>query len=341
MALDRVLLIRLRRIGDIVLTTPAVAALKKALPRASLTYVVEEPYRRLVEGHPDIDEVLALPADVSASGLLRAARAIRRTKYDAVLDFHGGPRAWWLTALSGAGLKIGYRVKYKSFAYHTRIPRRPPEGWIHSAANHVNLVRALGLDVPDIPALSLPDPRPEETARVEAFLEKAAVEEARFVALHIGAGNAFRDWGEDNFAALILRLARTERVRIILTGGSEDRRRAAALMARTPSNVFSAAGLFNLIELRELIRRSTLFIGPDSGPMHIAATTPTPSVVLFGPTLPEVFGPWKPAVAPIVLERRLDCRPCRQRECLPGDFRCLRSIEAREVYDACVRHGCF
>lgn len=341
MAGGRILLIRLRRIGDIVLTTPAVAALKKARPRAKLTYVVEASYRRLVEGHPDIDEVLILPPDAAPADLLRTARKIRRMRFDAVLDFHGGPRAWWLTALSGAGLKVGYSVKYKSFAYHKRIPRRPPRGWIHSAANHVNLVRALGLDVPEIPALSLPEPRPEETARVESFLRSIAAEGKRVVVLHIGAGNAFRDWGEDNLTALILRLARTDRVRIVLTGGPEDRRRAASLLARTPSNVYAEGVDYNLLELRELVRRSALFIGPDSGPMHIAATTPTPSVALFGPTLPEVFGPWKPAAAPVILERSLDCRPCRQRTCVHGDIRCLKSIEPREVYDACVRKGCF
>jgi ADP-heptose:LPS heptosyltransferase len=339
--LDRILLVRLRKIGDIVLTTPAVEVLKRALPRASLTYVVEAPFRRLVEGHPALDDIVVLPRDASTGDVLAAARDARRKKYDAVLDFHGGPKAWWLTALSGARLKVGYSVKYRSFAYDRRVPRRPEHGRIHSVVNHVNLVRALGLDVPEPPPMSLPDPIPQERERVDALYAGAAPEGTRTVVVHIGAGNAFRDWGEENWTALVLRLARTDRVRVLLAGGTDDRRRAASILARTPSNVFPATDDYNPIELREIIRRASLFIGPDSGPMHIAATTPTPSVVLFGPTVPEITGPWKPTATPIIFQRDLDCRPCRQRTCVHGDFRCLRSIEVREVYDACVRLGCF
>ncbi|HOI45428.1 MAG TPA: hypothetical protein PLX50_07440, partial [Candidatus Aminicenantes bacterium] len=91
--LDRILLIRLRRIGDIVMTTPAVEILKAALPAASLTYVVEEPYRRLVEGHPCLDEVIVIEKNQTFRDFRRVVRRIRKKRYDAVLDFHGGPRA--------------------------------------------------------------------------------------------------------------------------------------------------------------------------------------------------------------------------------------------------------
>jgi ADP-heptose:LPS heptosyltransferase len=90
----------------------------------------------------------------------------------------------------------------------------------------------------------------------------------------------------------------------------------------------------NLIELLELLGRAALFVGPDSGPMHIAAAAGTPIVAFFGPTLPENFGPWQAKAT--LIARDLACRPCKQRRCLTDDFRCLRSIRPEEVYEACL-----
>jgi ADP-heptose:LPS heptosyltransferase len=154
----KILLIRLRRIGDVVMTTPAAALLKKHFPAASITYLVEEPFRRLVEGLPAVDRVIAVPAKQSFGGFLGLVRRVRRERFDALLDFHGGPRASWITAASGARLKIGYAIERKGFLYDIRIPRRGPDGPIHSVRNHVNLVRAMGVDIDDaeIPPLTLP-----------------------------------------------------------------------------------------------------------------------------------------------------------------------------------------
>jgi ADP-heptose:LPS heptosyltransferase len=93
------------------------------------------------------------------------------------------------------------------------------------------------------------------------------------------------------------------------------------------------AGKLNLIELREAIGRARLFVGPDSGPMHIAASTSTPIVALFGPNLPEYNAPWRAQAT--IIERTLDCRPCKQRTCATGDLSCLRSITVEEVFEAC------
>jgi heptosyltransferase-1 len=98
--------------------------------------------------------------------------------------------------------------------------------------------------------------------------------------------------------------------------------------------ILSLVSRLNLRELRELISRASLFVGPDSGPMHIAATTSTPIVAYFGPTLPAHFGPWM--AQSTLLEKDFDCRPCRQRQCVHEDFRCLRTISPEEVYNACL-----
>ena len=315
----KVLLIRLRRIGDIILTTPAVRALRTALPRAELVYVVEEPYRKLVEGNPDIDRIIAVPKGASRREFLALARALRKEGFDAVIDFHGGPRAFLLALLSGAKVKAGYDVKYRGFLYDVRVPRAPKQGRIHSVANHVNLVRALGVAVGEMPGLVLP------RGQVSTFQLSGP-----YIVLHIGAGNRFRYWGTDNLVRLVRLLGETPGTRVALIGGAEDKAAEAEILGRAPGTL-SYVGALDLAGTAELIRQATVFVGPDSGPMHIAAAVGTPIVAWFGPTLPANFAPWKPAGGARIIEKDLDCRPCKQRTCVHGDFRCLQLITPEEV----------
>jgi len=335
--LGKILLIRLRRIGDIILTTPAVRALKLALPQAELAYVVEEPYRRLVEGNPDLAEIIVVPKGQTGRDFAALIRRVRKAKFDAVLDFHGGPRASLLTLLSGAKIKIGYEVKYRSFIYDVRVPRRTAGARIHSVENHVNLVRALGVPVTEISGLVVPEARPEEAATVRRFLAENGLTSGDAggpVVLHIGAGTRFRDWGAENMAELIRLLETRPGVRVILIGGQEDREIEAAILELT-TGTLSLVGRLNLAETRELIARATLFAGPDSGPMHIAAATGTPIVAWFGPNVTAHVAPWKPRAEARTIEKDLDCRPCKQRKCVHGDLRCMRTITPKEVFEAC------
>jgi ADP-heptose:LPS heptosyltransferase len=338
---SKILLIRLRRIGDVVMTTPAVALLKTHAPSASLTYLVEEPYRRLIEGNPAIDRVIAVPAKQSRGDLVRLIRGIREDRFDVLLDFHGGPRASWITMLGGAKLKVGYAIRGKRYLYDIRVPRGGPAGPVHSVVNHANLVRAFGAEFgpADIPALVLPDPILAETARVAGFLGDAGFETSgadKLVVLHVGAGNKFRDWGTGHIVELVKLLSKIPGTRIALIGSDADKPAEAQVLESAPGRTFSLVGRLNLMEIRELVRRAALFVGPDSGPMHIAASTPTPIVAYFGPTLPAHFAPWRPRGEPtVILEKLLPCRPCPQRRCLTNDFRCLLGITPEEVYAAC------
>lgn len=334
--LNRILLIRLRRIGDVVMTTPAITALKKSLPHASLTYIVEEPYRRLVEGNPRLDRVISLPPDQAFIDFLRFIRRLRREKYDALIDFHGGPRASRIAFLARARVKVGYKLKYKNFIYDIRLPRSRKDGYFHSVENHLNLVKALGIAVSEPPPLELPPARPEEKERIDAYWVENDLEGKKTVVLHIGAGNAFRDWGADNLAALSDLLTGRSEVRVILVGSAGDKAREKEILGTIRRPVLLLVADLNLIELRELLGRAALFVGPDSGPMHIAATTRIPIVAMFGPTVPANFAPW--GAKSTLIEKDLDCRPCKQRRCLTEDFRCLRTITPEEVFPACLKH---
>ena len=332
----KILVIRLRRIGDIIMTTPALSALRKNFPDVFISYVVEEPYKELIEGHPDLDEAIVLKQDRSLTDSFALLRKIRKEKYDVVLDFHSGPRSSLITLLSKARLKIGYRIKYRNFIYHLKIPRNPEEGHFHSVENHINFVRALGVDIKSLSPLSLPPAQKNEADKIKKFQEENGLEGFKVITIHISAGNEFRDWGVDNWVRLINLLSRRPDIKIVLIGADEDQKAGQEILNKCKQSIHSQVGRLNLREVRELISHSSLFVGPDSGPMHIAASTSTPIVALFGPTLPANFAPWE-AIATLI-EKKLDCRPCKQRRCIHQDFRCLRRINPEEVYQACLRY---
>jgi ADP-heptose:LPS heptosyltransferase len=329
------------------MTVPAVALLKRFLPEASLTYLIEEPYRRLVEGLPGVDRVLAVPAKQDRREFLGLLRRVRAERFDTVLDFHGGPRASWITAFSGARRKVGYAIRGKRLLYDVRVPRRPDEGKLHSVQTHAALVRALGFafDDAEIPPIVLPEASAEERRRIDGLLRETGLGTGRYVVLHIGAGNAYRDWGGKNHAALLRLLGRTPDLRFALVGGAGDTTRQAEVVegavrspgGLAPERIAGFAGLLNLIETKELIARAALFAGPDSGPMHIASATPTPIVALFGPTDPAHFAPWRTENRLTILQKDLQCRPCRQRGCVSGDYRCLLGISPAEAAEACEK----
>jgi len=319
------------------MTTPAVTALKENLPNASLTYLGEEPYRELFEGNPHIDNIFVIPKKQNIKDFIALIHQIRREKFDALLDFHGGPRASWLTLFSNAKLKVGYNIKNKGFLYDIKIPRSPVKGQIHSVENHINLVRAIGINVDSLPPLLIPNAAKEEKKKIADFIHEIKLQGSKIVILHIGAGNRFRDWGKDNIVALTNLFSGNSNVQIILIGASGDEERAKEIIRESKSKIVSAAGKLGLRELKELISQASLFIGPDSGPMHIAATTETPLVIYFGPTLPAHFSPWKAKAN--IIEKDFDCRhTCRQKECLYEDFRCLQTITPQEVYNTCQKY---
>jgi len=334
-SIKKILLIRLRRIGDIMMTTPAAAILRDGFPEAGITYLIEAPYKALVEGHSLFDQVIVLPRTLTRREFFRFVWKIRKDRYDLVIDFHGGPKASLISLFSAARLKIGYQVKYKGFIYDIKIPRSPQKGYIHSVENHVNLVKALGVTFRSIPRISFPTPGSEEEKDLQRYLRDNRLEKKPYVVLHIGAGNEFRFWGEKNLAGFIKLVTQNLDIPVIFVGGGEDKGTDGVLMKDSPLNVLSLVGKIGLKRLYGIISNAALFVGPDSGPMHIAAATNTPIVALFGPMIPAIFGPWQ--ARSVIIEKDLDCRPCDQRQCRYEDFRCFRTISPDEVYSASLQ----
>lgn len=330
--IKKVLILRLRRMGDVILTTPALRALKTFWPEAHLSYVVESPYARLIEGNGLVEEVIILKPRLPLPRLLQNIKKMRAKKFDVVIDFHGGPRSSFMALMSGAQLRIGYATKFRGWIYHYRVPRHYASGPVHSVINHLNLVKTLNPHIKEDYPLLIPPAQPEERKQMEAFWHQAGLLSRQVIAVHISAGNRFRDWGKENLVIFLKKLLSFPEVVPLLIGSEKDLPREREIQASLERPIPSLVGRTNLGELIAALEKVDLFIGPDSGPMHLAAALNKPIVALFGPTIPAHFAPWK--AKSIILERALPCRPCRQRSCPQNDFPCIRSISPEEVLEA-------
>ena len=348
----KILLIRLRLVGDVVFTTPAVRAIRRAFPGAHITYLVEQSAAPVMRGNPHVDELIVtryrrgLPRFLDDAVL---AYKLRQARFDLVIDLHGGPRSSWLTWASGASRRIGYTIPGRTWVYTEPIFRPRELRSRHSVENQWDLLGALGIEPPDgeRDPVEMPDD-PAARQRAERKLAACGVgRQHEVLVMHVSAGNPFRRWPAASFVEAAARLASVEPGRrVIFTSGPSDAYAATQIADAARARLgpvlgerIAACEEFDLSELRAVIQRAALFIGGDSGPLHLAATTETPIVALYGPTLPARSAPWRPVrfVSEAVEAGPLPCRPCNQRQCEPGDFRCLTLVTPDVVVRAAER----
>jgi lipopolysaccharide heptosyltransferase II len=350
-----ILLVRLRLVGDVVFTTPAVRALRQRFPDARLVYVVEPGAAPVIADNPHVNEVIVIPHSRGWRRLrddVAIGRRLRAARFDVAIDFHGGPRSAWLTWATRAPMRVGYDVPGRSWMYTHVVHRARELRPRHSVENQWDLLRVVD------PSFSgAPDPAKDrvempvtDAARrvVHARLAETGMPAgARLAVLHVSAGNPFRRWPEASFAEVAAGVASGAEHRwVAITAGPSDVAAASRVIeaarracdAHAASHIVEMEGL-SLTELRALIERAAVYIGGDSGPLHIAAASDTPVVGLYGPTLPARSAPWRPPAIPTASldGGTLPCRPCEQRVCEPGDFRCLTGIHPAAVREAAER----
>ena len=342
----RILLIRLREIGDVVFTTPAIRSLRQHFPDAHITYIVEPAAAPIVARSPHLNEVIVSPGRRGLAGVLddlALAGRLRAVRFDLVIDFHSGPRSSLITWLSRAPRRIGYDVPGRGWMYTTRVARPRAIRPRHAVENQWDLLSALGIAAPD-PSHS-PTEMSVDTRAAEAVADRLAAagvhQDEELIVLHVSAGNPFRRWPLESFASLIaLLIRRHPRRRVVVVSGPSENDAAARVIEQARAHLDAAnaehvlaCGEFTLDELRALMDRAALYIGGDSGPMHIASTSTVPIVGLYGPTLPVRSEPWRAPQWPSEAAEvdGLPCRPCDQRTCIPGDFRCLTWLTPEQV----------
>ena len=360
----RVLVVRLRSIGDTVLATPSLIALKRFLPNAQVDILLEDWVAPLLEGFEQADEVIRIGP--GTKDRLKTALQLRRRRYDVVFNLHGGTTSTFLTRATGARHRIGYSNYQYPFLYN-QILSSSAEFWnrpvTHSAEQQLALLGYAGVPVNDRPKSQLTVS--EEALRsvgarfekmvlprevLEYVYESGSFQRANdltedrpqeddplstFALFHPAAAFATKQWSPENFARIAEYLAACGIRRVAVAAKNE----AAILRSFQEASRVSVTTLDDLTlpEIIALASRAKLFIGNDSGIAHIAAAVGTPSVVVFGSSNRDHWRPWTDSPNEIVYEG-FDCQPCPGYECKAfGEPRCILSVKPENVISAVDR----
>lgn len=327
-----ILLVRLSSIGDIVLTTPVVRAIRARHPDARITYVVREDLAELVAHNPRIDEVITWRRGAPLGPL---ATALRQGHWTHRIDLHGSLRSWRLRRMVG-GRWSGY-PKHRIRRTLLIATRRRLGGDLGPVVErYAKAARELDITLDDRPAEVFTSVEAERDA--ERFLgERGLGRSRRLVALVPGAAHFTKRWPEGHWSALVSELVRTSD--IVILGGDAERAVAERLEAQGEGRVASAAGHGGLLFSAALLRRAAVAAAGDTGLMHLATAVGTPVVALYGPGVREFgFFPWRGAHR--LLEQELACRPCSAHgsaRCPLGHLDCLRLTTPGVVLDALTR----
>jgi heptosyltransferase-3 len=339
---SRILFIRLRNLGEAVLDTANLRALKQWRPDLQITTLVEAIYTDLFAADPEIDALPLARGDQQRRSRLRSRlavlREIRRHRFTAVVNLHGGPTSAQLTLFSGARYRVGAAHFRPSIAFNVQIPavdqlvgHAGGSQTLHTVENQWQMFRWLGLpgDSPG-PTGLIVAPRFRETAF--ARLRTAGIDPTRPYAV-IAPTNEFytKRWLPERFAAIARELL-ARGCQVVLTGAPtvEQRAQLAEVSAAAPLPTLSD---LRIGELVAVIAGARLFIGNDSGPAHIAAAVRTPQVVLFGPASSVRWHPWQ---APSrLVQNHFPCNPCSMFRCEAfSEPECIRSITIDQVWQA-------
>jgi len=260
---SRIAVIRLRSLGDCVLTTPALALLKSHRPDVRIGVVVEDRFGAVFEGSSDVDEILP-----------PTAGRVGKWHPNMALNFHGGSRSMWLTAASGAEIKAGFAHHAYSFLYNQKIPRAQEilgeERPVHTAEHLAAAMFWMGVPRAEIPR-----------ARLHAGAGQSS---GAYAVFHPFASQPEKAWPAERFIAVGKHLAQSGLEAVFVAGPSDD---------VTAFQQFRVLRNESLGAVKNLLASAQIFIGNDSGPAHIAAAFGIPVVVLFGPSNPLTWAPWK------------------------------------------------
>jgi len=328
---QRILVIKLSSLGDIVHTLPAVAALRQRFPHSRLTWLVKDVWAPILEGNPDIDEVLAV--NVSWRNWPDLIRTLRSGLFDLVVDFQGLFRSGILGAITGARTRVGFARAREGATWfytdHVPLNEEKPCAWrlleIHAVDRNLAITEFLGAKS-STPVFHLPQLAADRLV-IETMLQGAAAKDhEHLIALAPWTRSAMKSWPLGRFVDLATELVQWPNIRVVLVGGPTDISSAEEFDSLASQGLINLVGRLSLRQLPLLLRRMQLLIGNDSAPLHLAAGVGTPVLAIFGSTHPKATGPY-PLENHTVLRTDLRCSPCGSRRCRnPNYLECLQSI---------------
>lgn len=345
--IKKILVIKLKHIGDVLLSTPCVRALHENFPDARISVLLNEGTEEMFRKNPLIDKIFVYQRGfikkshlgVKIRSEIELINEIRREGFDMVVDLTSGDRAAWTGFLSKARYRLAYDPDGagffgKKYFYTHRAPL--PKGTdLHEVMKNLGVLGHWGIKAKE-PRLELHTSDDEEQAVADELgrLGREGLKD-KFVLVHPTSRWMFKCWEDERVAAIIDWIQREMSCSVILTCGpdAKEKARIDRILGFCELKPFTLLGRFSLTQWASLVKRAKVFFGVDSAPMHIAASQGTPTLALFGPTGYQNWRPW--AVHHIVLVKDCPCARDRQPHCDWKRTRaCMQNISVDEVKDA-------
>ena len=339
-AVKRVLVVRLRSIGDTVLTTPSLFALRRFLPQTQIDIVLEDWVAPVLEGSDLVDKVIAVPRE-SKAARARLARELRATNYDVVYNLHGGTTSTLLVRATGARHRVGFG-HYQYARLHNHLAPNAPALWqrpsLHSVEQQLALIGWTGVPVTDRPAtkLALADKALESASvKIRAAGFEGFRNDKPFALIHPSAAFETKRWAIENFARVAEQLASRDLASVAIAASSEVE--LLRSLARESSARIVLLSNLTLPEITALSARTRLFVGNDNGIAHIATAAGARCVIIFGSSNVTHWRPWSTGPNEVVREE-MPCQPCHGYFCAEFDKpECILRIPVERVIAAIDR----
>lgn len=320
-----ILVIKLRAVGDVLLSTIVTKNLRLAFPDARIDYLTESPSIDILKGNPYINDTLVY--NRATMNGVELIRLVRSRRYNLVIDLFGNPRTALVTRLSGARYRAGYCFRGRTYAYN--IIATPRGGEVHNTQFNLDALEALGVAIQDRNIYF--QFTSEDAAYVDRFLRTASLEHALLVGVNTGGGWYTKRWPLANYAVLADRLIEKYNSRVVLTWGPGQYADVEQIQSLMKHQAFIPPDT-SLPQLGALLKRCAAVVSNDSGPMHIAAAVGTPVLGIYGPTRPVLQGPF--GTRHLTVRREgLDCLGCNLTDC-PIGHPCMLDLSVDAVAES-------
>lgn len=332
----KILIVRLDRIGDVVLSTPVIKALRDAYPDGHIAMMVRSFAREIVEGNPYLSEVIIYDKDRSHKGVIgnyKFIKELKKKKFDTAVVLHPTKRTHMVLMLAGIPERIGYDKK-SGFLLTRRIPHTKQFGMKHEIEYSLDLLKYIGIK-PSSKELYMPINSVSER-KIETMLKENGVKGSdTIVVVNPGASCVSKRWNIGKFAEVSNRIAEKYGARIVIISGPADKNIGDKLASLITAGCINLSGKTGIGDIASLLRRTKLFISNDSGPVHIGCAVGVPVIAIFGRSdrglSPRRWGP--SGKHDRVLHKSAGCGICYAHNCRLA-FKCLDSITPGEVLEA-------
>lgn len=336
---ERILVVRTDRIGDVLLSTPVIKALRDNLPNAYIAMMISPYAGDILEGNPYLDKVIIYDKDKaqrSWQGSIKFAATLKKEGFDLAIILHPTNRVHLVTFFAGIPRRLGYNRKL-GFLLTDRIKHTKQLGEKHETEYNLDFLRYLGLDPQDM-TLFMPIKQESEEWAVKFLKEEGIKESEKLLVVNPGASCPSKIWPAERFAELIDRLIEEYGFKVLIIAGPKDASIAGRVISHMHHQAINMAAKTTLSQLASVLKRSRLFISNDSGPVHMASALSVPVVSIFGRNQkglsPKRWGPTGKRSA--FLHKEVGCAECLAHNCKKG-FACLKAISVDEVVSVAKR----